>query len=87
MAPLYFPLSDLKRSKFKATLIFDDLHRLKEKKLGHISLLNIYRKSYMLIPVAPSHLTLVTLNSQSEGQIDYEGLYLVMEPSEAICYC
>ena len=37
-------------------------------------------------PLALSHLTLIDLEGQSQGNQNFVALYLVNEPSEAICY-
>ena len=33
------------------------------------------------------HLTSATLKGQCQGRSDFEGLYLIEEPSWAMCYC
>ena len=44
-------------------------------------LLNINRKACMRSLLARLHLNLVTLKGQCQGHSDFEGLYLVKEPS------
>ena len=37
-------------------------------------------------PLMRLYLTLVTLQGPCQGHSDFEGLYLVNEPSKAMCY-
>ncbi len=46
-------------------------------------LLNITREAYMESPLVLLHtcMTLVTLEGESQGHTDFEGLYLVKDPN------
>ncbi len=47
---------------------------------------SIIRKPYMESQMTPSYLTLSNLDSQSQGNSDFEALYVVKEQSWAIWY-
>ncbi len=81
-APLDLTVSDLERLSSRS-IRFQSLMSRKGE-LGHMLLLNINNKPYMRRPMTQSHVT-VTLKDESQCHSDCEALYLVKEPSYAIC--